>query len=92
MEDTTIRWRFVTPKFPPEYPQISMAESAENLAEKYRISRARQDEFAYNSHMKAISAIDEVRFAEETRSCTSPTDRVLFPLARRHEEILHLRS
>jgi len=40
-------------------PPLSMGETAENLAEKYRISRERQDEFAYNSHMKAVRAIDD---------------------------------
>lgn len=70
--DSTIGWRFVNPAFPSEYPPISMGETAENLAEKYQISRERQDEFAYNSHKKAIRAIDEGRFAEEIVAVPTP--------------------
>jgi len=38
---------------------------AENVAERYGISRNEQDEFAYESHMRAIKAIDEKKFVEE---------------------------
>jgi len=38
---------------------------AENVAERYGISRSEQDEFAYESHMRAIKAIDEKKFVEE---------------------------
>ena len=54
--DSTIGWRFVNPKFPSEYPPLSMGETAENLAEKYHISRNAQDEFAFQSHAKAVQA------------------------------------
>ena len=43
----------------------AMGITAENLAEKYNISRESQDELAYQSHMKAVSAIKEGRFKEE---------------------------
>ena len=43
----------------------AMGITAENLAEKYNISRRAQDELAYQSHMKAVSAIKECRFKEE---------------------------
>jgi len=43
----------------------SMGMTAENLAEKYQISRKEQDELAYQSHMKAVAAIKEGRFKEE---------------------------
>ena len=45
--------------------KIMMGETAENLAEKYDISREEQDEIAFRSHMNAIAAIDDGRFAEE---------------------------
>ncbi len=43
----------------------AMGITAENLAEKYNISRLAQDELAYESHMKAVAAINEGRFKEE---------------------------
>jgi 3-oxoadipyl-CoA thiolase len=63
--DSTIGWRFVNPAFPEEYPPLSMGETAENLAEKYKISRAAQDEFALASHRKAVDAAKSGRFAME---------------------------
>ena len=44
---------------------LSMGLTAENLARKYSISRAAQDAYAYQSHRKAISAIDAGKFREE---------------------------
>ena len=63
--DTTIGWRFVNPSFPAEYPPISMGETAENLAEKYHISRRDQDEFALGSHQKAVRASKGGSFDKE---------------------------
>ena len=65
LADSTIGWRFVNPAFPKEFPPYSMGETAENLAEKYRISRSAQDEFALNSHRKAVDATRAGRFAGE---------------------------
>ena len=44
---------------------LSMGLTAENLARKYNISRTAQDASAYQSHRKAISAIDAGKFQEE---------------------------
>ena len=44
---------------------LSMGLTAENLARKYSISRSDQDDFAYQSHQKAIAAIDAGKFREE---------------------------
>ncbi|HZW84489.1 MAG TPA: thiolase family protein [Nitrososphaerales archaeon] len=63
--DSTIGWRFVNPGFPQDYPPISMGETAENLAEKYKISRMQQDEYALASHMKAVEAAKSGKFKEE---------------------------
>jgi len=63
--DTTIGWRFANPAFLPEYPPLSMGETAENLAEKHKISRSSQDEFALSSHMKAVDATKSGRFKDE---------------------------
>ena len=48
----------------PEY-LISMGLTAENVAEKYHITRERQDEYSFLSHQKAIAAINEGKFKNE---------------------------
>lgn len=65
MYDTTIGWRFVNSKLSKLYHPFSMGETAENVAEKYKISRESQDEFAYNSQMKAKIAIESGKFENE---------------------------
>ncbi len=60
--DTTLGWRFVNPKMKEKYGVDSMGETAENVAEKYKISREDQDFFAYNSQMKATKALEKGRF------------------------------
>ncbi|MDG7011125.1 MAG: thiolase family protein [Nitrososphaerota archaeon] len=72
MADTTIGWRFVNPRFPPEYPPLSMGETAENLAEKYKIGRDAQDEFALGSHRKAIEAAKSGKFRSEMVPVNTP--------------------
>ena len=54
--DSTIGWRFVNPKFQDSYPPIEMGETAERVASLYKISREDQDDFAFNSHRKALEA------------------------------------
>lgn len=54
--DTTIGWRFINPKFKAQFGVDSMPETAENVAEKYQISRADQDLFAYHSQQKTAVA------------------------------------
>jgi acetyl-CoA C-acetyltransferase len=63
--DTTIGWRFTNPKLAKMHYPFSMGETAENVAKRYNISRERQDEFAYNSQMKAKDAILGGRFKDE---------------------------
>ncbi|BCP67614.1 thiolase family protein [Thermus thermophilus] len=65
MYDTTLGWRFVNPRMQALYGTESMGETAENLAEMYRIGREEQDRFALLSHQKAVRAWDEGRFREE---------------------------
>jgi len=65
MYDTTIGWRFTNPKLAKMYHPYSMGETAENVAEKYNITRERQDEFAYNSQKKAGEAISSGKFNNE---------------------------
>ena len=65
MHDSSFGWRFVNPKMKELYGVEGMGNTAENLAEKYNISREDQDNFAYNSQMKATKAQSEGRFDEE---------------------------
>jgi len=55
---------FEIAKTHPDY-YIGMGLTAEQVGEKYKISREAQDEFSYQSHQKAIRAIKEGRFKEE---------------------------
>ena len=63
--DTSIGWRFVNPKMKEMYGTDSMGETAENVAERFSISREDQDQFAYNSQMKATKAKESGRLAKE---------------------------
>jgi len=65
MYDTTIGWRFVNPRMAKMYGTASMPETAENVAEKYKIDRAAQDCFALRSQLKAAAAQKAGIFAEE---------------------------
>jgi acetyl-CoA acyltransferase len=63
--DTTIGWRFVNPLMKKRYGVDSMPQTAENVAEQFRISRADQDAFALRSHLRAIAAQQNGRLARE---------------------------
>jgi 3-oxoadipyl-CoA thiolase len=65
LEDTTLGWRFMNPKLTAVHHPYSMGETAENVAEKYKISRADQDAFALRSHQRAVAAQQSGRFAAE---------------------------
>ncbi|MGW0756675.1 thiolase family protein [Streptomyces sp. NPDC002814] len=52
---TTLGWRMVNPKMEPQWT-VPLGESAELIAEKHKISREQQDEFALASHQKAARA------------------------------------
>ena len=65
MYDSSFGWRFINPKMKALYGVEGMGNTAENLAEKYNISREDQDMFAYHSQMKAAKAQSEGRFNTE---------------------------
>ncbi|NCU17424.1 acetyl-CoA C-acyltransferase [Pallidibacillus pasinlerensis] len=65
MYDTTIGWRFINKKLDEMYGTDSMPETAENVAKRYNISREEQDQFAFESQMKAKKALESNRFADE---------------------------
>src|SRR5262249_59498326 len=63
--DTTLGWRFVNPLIKAQYGVDSMAETGENVAEEYQVSRADQDAFALRSQQRASKAMASGYFAEE---------------------------
>jgi 3-oxoadipyl-CoA thiolase len=72
IEDTTIGWRFVNPAMKAKYGTDSMPETAENVAEEWRISREDQDAFALRSQQRAAEAMRAGRLAEEIVPVTVP--------------------
>ncbi len=65
MYDTTFGWRFPNANMKKMFPLLSMGETAENVAEQFKISREDQDKFALSSHQKAIKASEEGAFSQE---------------------------
>ncbi len=65
MVDTTFGWRFINPALSKLYHPYTMGETAENLADKYKITREEQDQFAYDTQMKYKAAQAAGRFADE---------------------------
>ncbi len=65
LQDTTIGWRFINPRLAEMHYPYSMGETAENIAERYHVSRADQDAYALESHRRAVAAIREGRFRKE---------------------------
>ena len=63
--DTTIGWRFVNPRLADQYHPYAMGETAENVAEQWKIGREQQDEFAYQSQFKYQQAHEAKRFEQE---------------------------
>ncbi len=63
--DTTLGWRYANPRMEARFPLISMGDTAENVAQKYGISREDQDRFALESQRKAARAWQENAFANE---------------------------
>ncbi len=63
--DTSLGWRFPNPAMESIFPLETMGETAENLVDRYQISRADQDQFALKSHQKALTAIQNGAFQDE---------------------------
>jgi 3-oxoadipyl-CoA thiolase len=63
--DTTIGWRFTNPRFAERHSTESMGETAENVAERYAVSREDQDAFALESHRRALAAAEAGRVDDE---------------------------
>ena len=87
MFDSSFGWRFINPKMKKLYGVDGMGTTAENLADKFNISREDQDNFAYFSQMKAFNAQSSGRLAEEIVSVEIPqrkSNTILFE----HDEFI----
>ena len=74
--DTRLGWRLVSPRMQEMYPPISLGETAENVADRYGVTRERQDEFALRSHRLAAAARDAGRFDAEIVAVTTSKGEV----------------
>ncbi|MEL6590949.1 MAG: acetyl-CoA C-acyltransferase [Bacteroidota bacterium] len=72
MHDSSFGWRFINPKMKELYGTDGMGQTAENLVEKYGLTREAQDEFAYNSQRKAAAARESGRLAKEIVAVNIP--------------------
>lgn len=63
--DSSLGWRFPNPRMAALFPLEAMGETAENLVERYRITRAEQDAFALRSHERAVTAQNAGAFDDE---------------------------
>jgi 3-oxoadipyl-CoA thiolase len=79
--DTTLGWRYENPRIRARFPLHSMGETAENVAEKWKIGRDEQDQFAVASQKKAAAAIAAGAFDQEIVAVPIPQrkgDPVMF--------------
>ena len=72
LEDTTMGWRFVNPLMKAKYGTDTMPETAEIVAEEYKISRQDQDAFALRSQQRAAAAMANGILAQEIVSVPLP--------------------
>ena len=76
LADTRLGWRLVSPRMQEMYPPITLGETAENVADRYGVTRERQDEWALRSHQLAAAARDAGRFGAEIVPVTTSKGEV----------------
>lgn len=72
IEDTTMGWRFINPKLKEIYGVDTMPQTAENVAEQFKINRIDQDQFALNSQQRTAAAQAKGFFKQEIVPVTIP--------------------
>ncbi len=87
MYDSSFGWRFINPVMEKMYGTEAMGKTAENLAEKYNISREEQDEFAAQSQRKARAAQESGRLQQEICPISIP-QRKRDPIIVQEDEFL----
>ena len=75
MWDTSIGWRFENPKMAQLFPLLGMGETAEEVQKVHQISREAQDQFALNSHQKAVAAQSKGAFKNEILALSLETKK-----------------
>lgn len=75
--DSRLGWRAVNPRWEAAHGARTLVECAELIAERYRVSRAEQDEYALTSHQRAAAAWAGGHFAAETIAVTAPDGTVV---------------
>ena len=75
MHDTALGWRLVNPRMEELHSTESMGETGENVAERYGITRERQDAFALRSHQRAVEAAAAGRFDDELVAVEVPAGK-----------------
>jgi 3-oxoadipyl-CoA thiolase len=76
MHDTTLGWRLINPRMSElGVSTESMGETAENVAERYGVSREDQDAYGLRSHQRAVAAAEAGLFAEEIVPIEAPKGR-----------------
>jgi 3-oxoadipyl-CoA thiolase len=73
--DTTLGWRFINPKMAQAHGTLAMGETAERVAEKFKVTRRDQDHFALASQQRAAAAQAAGRIALETIPITTGVDK-----------------
>ncbi|MFY0674997.1 MAG: acetyl-CoA C-acyltransferase [Bacteroidia bacterium] len=79
--DTTIGWRFINKTLSEKHYPFAMGETAENVAERWNVSREAQDQFAYETQVKYQNAHEAGRFTDELISVSIPQrkgDAIIF--------------
>jgi 3-oxoadipyl-CoA thiolase len=82
MVDTTIGWRFPNKSLTDKYYPYSMGETAENVAQRWKISRMAQDEFALESQSKYFAALSAEKWSEELVAVELVQDQLVTWFAR----------
>ena len=77
MVDTTIGWRFPNKKLTDQYYPYSMGETAENVAQRWKISRTAQDEFALESQLKYFKAKAADKWDDEITAVELVQDQLI---------------
>src|SRR6478735_272337 len=77
IHDSTIGWRFTNKVLAQMYPPFSMGETAENVANQFKISREQQDEFALRSQQKYFAALAENKWEDEIVAVEMIHDRLI---------------
>jgi len=72
LHDTALGWRLINPRMAERYSTEAMGETAENVAERYEVSREDQDAFALRSHQRAVAAQQGGLFDEQLIPVEAP--------------------